>query len=68
VIERDTLGSRIRDAEMLKIPYMAVIGKEEEKNGTVALRKRGSGKKQEVMEQKDLIERLQQEIEYRVLS
>ncbi len=48
--DRDTLGSRIRDAELMKVPYMAVIGEKEAGAGTVAVRKRGSGKKQDVMD------------------
>ncbi|MEO2157760.1 MAG: threonine--tRNA ligase, partial [bacterium] len=67
VRERETLGYRIRDAEMSKIPYMAVIGKEEEKNGTVALRKRGLANKQEVMTNREVVERLKEEIERRSL-
>jgi threonyl-tRNA synthetase len=45
----DTLNYRIRDAELLKVPFMAVIGKRELEQGTVAVRARGAGKKQEVM-------------------
>ena len=67
VIERETLGYRIRDAEMSKIPYMAVIGKEEEKNGTVALRKRGLANKQEIMTNKEVVQKLKGEIESRSL-
>jgi threonyl-tRNA synthetase len=46
---RETLGYRIREAETLKVPYMAVVGEREAEAGTVAIRKRGAGKKQEVM-------------------
>ncbi len=59
---RETLGYRIRAAESLKIPYMAVVGEREAANGTVAVRKRGAGKKQEVMERGVFIERVRLEI------
>ncbi|PIN96280.1 threonine--tRNA ligase [Candidatus Pacearchaeota archaeon CG10_big_fil_rev_8_21_14_0_10_31_9] len=36
------LGGKIRDAELMKIPYIIVIGDKEEKEKTIALRKRGS--------------------------
>ena len=55
---RDTLGYRIRDAETLKIPYMGVIGEREATNGTVAVRSRGIGKKQEVMDRSSFIDRV----------
>ncbi|UCD25181.1 MAG: threonine--tRNA ligase, partial [Gemmatimonadota bacterium] len=45
----ETLNYRVRDAELMKVPYMAVIGKREVEQGTVALRVRGAGKKQTVM-------------------
>jgi threonyl-tRNA synthetase len=45
----ETLNYRIRDAEMAKVPFMAVVGKREVEQGTVAVRVRGAGKKQEVM-------------------
>jgi len=39
----ETLSKRIREAEMQKIPYILVIGDKEEKNKTIAVRKRGKG-------------------------
>jgi threonyl-tRNA synthetase len=46
----DTLNYRIREGEVAKIPYMAVIGKREAEAGTIALRVRGAeGKKQDVV-------------------
>jgi len=36
-------GKKIRDAELMKIPYMLVIGEREESEGTVSVRKHGSG-------------------------
>lgn len=36
-------GRKIRDAEMLKIPYMLIVGEKEEESGTVSVRKHGQG-------------------------
>ncbi len=36
-------GKKIRDAELKKIPFMIVVGENEEKNGTVSVRRRGEG-------------------------
>ncbi len=57
----ETLNYRIRDAEMLKIPYMAVVGQRELDQGAVALRARGAGKKQEVMKIEVVLERFREE-------
>ncbi len=54
----ETLNYRIRDAEMAKVPFMAVVGKREVENGTVAVRVRGAGKKQEVVP----VERFEQRV------
>ena len=45
----ETLNYKVRDGEMHKVPYLAVIGAREAENGTVAVRARGAGKKQEIM-------------------
>lgn len=39
----ETIGYKIRNAQMEKIPYMAIIGDKEAENGTVSIRKRGEG-------------------------
>jgi threonyl-tRNA synthetase len=36
-------GKKIRDAEISKFPFMLIIGENEEKNGTISVRKRGEG-------------------------
>jgi threonyl-tRNA synthetase len=46
----ETLNYKVREAEMQKVPYMAVIGAREKEAGTVAVRRRGAGRKQEVVE------------------
>lgn len=42
-IRKETLGKRIRQAEMNKIPYIFVIGEREEKENKVSVRKRSEG-------------------------
>ncbi|HKJ06840.1 MAG TPA: threonine--tRNA ligase, partial [Flavobacteriaceae bacterium] len=36
-------GRKIRDAEVNKIPFMLIVGEQEEENGTVSVRKQGQG-------------------------
>jgi threonyl-tRNA synthetase len=64
----DTLNYRIRDAELLKVPYMAVIGQRELEQGTVAVRVRGVGRKQEIVPVDAFLERLRGEIASRTLT
>jgi len=45
----ETLNYKIREGEMQKVPYLAVVGEREAAAGTVAVRVRGAGKKQEIM-------------------
>jgi threonyl-tRNA synthetase len=37
----ETIGKKIRDAEMQKMPFMLIVGEEEEKNGTISVRSHG---------------------------
>lgn len=39
----ETVGKKIREAEMSKIPFMLIIGEQEEKDGTVSVRRHGAG-------------------------
>jgi threonyl-tRNA synthetase len=64
----ETLNYRIREAETLKIPYMAVIGKREAENDSIALRVRGAGKKQDVMPAADFMAMVKQQIETRAIA
>ena len=64
----ETLNYRIRDGEIMKVPFMAIVGKREAENGTVALRVRGTGKKQEVMPVEAFLDRVLQQIRERSLS
>jgi len=36
-------GRKIRDAEVNKIPFMLIVGEQEEKDGTISVRKQGEG-------------------------
>jgi len=65
---RETLGYRIREAETLKIPYMGVVGEREAADHTVAVRKRGAGKKQEVMDRERFVDLVVKEIKERTLG
>lgn len=39
----ESIGKKIRDAELQKVPYILVVGEREEKEKKVAVRKRGKG-------------------------
>jgi len=39
----ETIGKKIRDAEMDKIPYMLIVGEQEEKDNTISVRKHSEG-------------------------
>jgi threonyl-tRNA synthetase len=64
----DTLNYRIRDAEVQKVPYMAIVGQREADAGTLALRVRGAGNKQEVMPVEAFLERVVKEVRERRLG
>ncbi|MEL6812488.1 MAG: threonine--tRNA ligase [Bacteroidota bacterium] len=39
----ETIGKKIREAEMNKIPYMLIVGEQEERDGTISVRKHSQG-------------------------
>ena len=41
----ESIGKKIRENEMQKIPYLLIIGEKEKVSGTVAVRERGAGDK-----------------------
>ncbi|MBI2635573.1 MAG: threonine--tRNA ligase [Parcubacteria group bacterium] len=41
--DNETIGKKIREAELEKIPYILIVGDKEEKSDTVAVRERGKG-------------------------
>ena len=62
----ETLGKRIREAEMQKIPYVLVVGEKEEKNGTVSVRHYRRGQENEISV-KEVLEKIKKEIEEKVI-
>jgi threonyl-tRNA synthetase len=64
----ETLNYRVREGEVQKVPYMAVLGQREAEAGTVALRVRGSGRKQEIIPVDALIERVLDRVRTRALA
>ena len=61
----ETLNYRIREGEVQKVPYMAVIGQREAESDSLALRVRGAGKKQEVLTVDAFMKRLDEEVRSR---
>ena len=64
----ETLSYRIRDGELQKLPYLAVIGQREADAAKIAVRKRGAEKKQVVMPVADFVEQLAEEDSSRALA
>ncbi len=67
-VETDTrnekMQKKIRDAELAKIPYMAVVGKREMENGTVSVRSRKHGNVG-TLEREDFARRMRAEVDSR---
>jgi threonyl-tRNA synthetase len=63
----ETLGYRVRSGELLKVPYLVVVGDDEAESGTVTVRRRHSGERQKLglVEFRDLI---QEEVKTRGIS
>ncbi|MGD0484751.1 MAG: threonine--tRNA ligase [Gemmatimonadales bacterium] len=61
----ETLNYRIRDGELMKVPYLAVVGGREAEAGAVAVRARGAGNKQDVMAQDAFVATLAENIRTR---
>jgi threonyl-tRNA synthetase len=59
---------RIREASVLKVPYMAVLGRREAEAGTVTVRRRGQEKKQETMPLAAFVARCAEEVRTRALT
>jgi threonyl-tRNA synthetase len=63
-----TLNYRVREGEVQKVPYMAVIGRREAESDTVAVRTRGAGNKQDVIGVDEFVARVKREVETRALT
>jgi len=64
--ENMTVGKRIREAELMKIPYILVVGEKEEKNKTVNVRHYRRGQSGEIKTEK-LIEKMAGEIKDKII-
>lgn len=59
----ETIGKKIREAELQKYPFLLIVGEEEEKNGTVSVRRQGqSGKDNQTMKIDEFVTFIQDEI------
>ncbi len=63
----ESIGKKIREAQMQKLPYLLIIGENEEQNGTVAVRKRAVGDKGAVSVE-EFIETITAEVESRAIN
>lgn len=63
-VSDDRMNAKIRAAQLLKIPYMAVVGDREVENGTVALRRR-DGSRQNGMAADEFVEMVVEKVESR---
>jgi len=61
----EKLGAKIRDAELLKVPYMVVVGPRDAEAGTCSPRRKGQGDLG-AMPREQLVARIQQETRDRV--
>jgi threonyl-tRNA synthetase len=64
--ENLTVGKRIREAELMKIPYVLVVGEKEEKNKTVNVRHYCRGQEGEIKIEK-LVEKIDSEIKNKTI-
>ena len=62
-----TLNYRVREGEVAKVPYMAVVGQRELEADSIALRVRGAGKKQEILTVEAFQARVLDEVRTRAL-
>lgn len=57
----EKVGYKIREAHNMKVPYLIIVGDDEQANGTISLRGRG-GENQSGFKMQDFVERILQEI------
>jgi threonyl-tRNA synthetase len=60
-LRNEKIGYKIRSAELQKVPFMLVVGRQESENGTVAVRRHGAGA-QDVVSLDDFRDRLAAEV------
>jgi threonyl-tRNA synthetase len=59
------LNEKVRDAELMKVPYVIVIGDKEEESKTIAVRERGNAKPKFKVKLDSFIKELKDKIENR---
>lgn len=63
--ENETLGKKIREAEMQKTPYLLIVGDKEISSGTVSVRQRGRGDIGQIKTD-EFIEKIKKEIKEKI--
>lgn len=63
-LRSEPLPGKVRDAELMRIPYIVTIGDREEKDGTLAVRVRGDGKLK-TMKVEEFVKHIKKEVEER---
>ncbi len=59
----EKVGKKIRDNELKHIPYLIVVGENEQNEGTVSVRKQGEGNQAEVMKIEEFISKISAEVD-----
>jgi threonyl-tRNA synthetase len=57
----EKIGRKIRDNELKRVPYMVIVGEQEQAEGLVSMRKQGGGE-QATMKMEELAERINAEV------
>ena len=57
----ETIGKRIRETELQRVPFIVIVGEKESESGSVSVRRQG-GKDEGVMDTADFIALVQQEV------
>ena len=59
----ETIGKKIRDAEVQKYPFMLIVGEDEQENGTVSVRRHGQeGKGNHTLKLEEFIQLVNEEV------
>ncbi len=59
----ETIGKKIRDAEVQKYPFMLIVGEDEQSNGTVSVRRHGQeGKGNQTLKMEEFIQLVNEEV------
>ena len=59
----ETIGKKIRDAEVQKYPFMLIVGEDEQSNGTVSVRRHGQeGKGNQTLKIEEFIQLVNEEV------